>query len=859
MQDFEPYFCTFEDCKAPFDIPNSFDDLLDHLQTHLPVRHHVDEPGGEHKEFVEMEFEHHLKSHGKVSDGIMAAMKEATRRKGAFLFDSCPFCGGYPDVLEKRFPDPDILDAQRELRKHIKQHMQEIALFLPPYRSDIFDDDDTLNDSDVTHRRSNNDNVSLNPEDIVTLCDRKDCDCKDLSTDEPQIEIENASDSRWMCCLCGNDFGGVQKSILNPSCTHPDGHQKCQSCHTYKVDLSHEGDWSQLLGDSSFYNRSDATDEELFKDERLHSFILKFAFGAPSNASERLAIVRDLVVKNLDSDVRNEAKKESLPLDATSHGTSIIGHLLMLHDNANHQEVPPGPPALWSAAENGQLDAIRQLFANGSDVAAGDIPMDLSKNEGSVGKETYLDSQLALAAMQNLDENFNLKNFDLHQLNEGDRTEPLFHEAVFQHTHVWIEWKVRNFRPSSRRHARVMELIRKLSRLNETGEAERFRIPPCLGYVRHLNEEKKEFYGIVFRKPSPKFVSLRHLLADGSIHMPMPSLSNRIHLMRLLYVAMHRYHATGGLYRGICSDNILLFNAPGTTDVSFNYPYFSCTEIPGSLVGDDMTERGEVDPWIVVYRHPDILTLPMSLDDSGDSPRYETHHELYSLGLVLLEIALWKPINDIMGIDMGRARLHELLKVRERLLTTDGTLVFHSVQASVGTILEGIIKACIEGVPSPHFIAQLEHIDESADDDIPVDHEEADKKGSGEGRETDEGDSGDWHSDGSELARDISQDIQNVQNPRQMQEYEQGHDGGISQRCYSCGMLGKQADNDANTATDFGQVTFQTTARFMKTLTSHAAPIPDSQIPKASSGSLLWSFLRTLAHCLKRLLHSEML
>src|SRR2546421_8332751 len=117
MQDFEPYFCTFDQCKAPFDISNSFDGLLDHLQSHLPVRHHVDDPNGKHREYVEEEFEDHINSHGNVSDEVMATLKEVSRKKGAFLFESCPFCGGYPDDLEKRFPNRDTLDAQKELRK----------------------------------------------------------------------------------------------------------------------------------------------------------------------------------------------------------------------------------------------------------------------------------------------------------------------------------------------------------------------------------------------------------------------------------------------------------------------------------------------------------------------------------------------------------------------------------------------------------------------------------------------------------------------------------------------------------------------------------------------------------------------
>lgn len=184
MLDFEPYFCTFEGCAAPFDVPNSFDGLLDHMQSHLPLRHHIDAPDGEHKEYAETEFEDHFTSQGAISDEIMATLKHTSRRRGAFLFQECSFCGGYPDVLEARFPDPHTVDAQNELRKHIKQHMQEIALFLPPYRSDIFEHDDDVKGSDATHRQSAYGDVSGNPDEFLIVCDREDCDCKTNGDDD---------------------------------------------------------------------------------------------------------------------------------------------------------------------------------------------------------------------------------------------------------------------------------------------------------------------------------------------------------------------------------------------------------------------------------------------------------------------------------------------------------------------------------------------------------------------------------------------------------------------------------------------------------------------------------------------------
>jgi hypothetical protein len=97
IEDLEPYFCLSSECTTPFDVLNSFNGLLAHMQTHLPLLHHVDAPDGTHKAYIEVEFEDDLRSRGEVSEKYLAMMKEATRRRGAVLFQECAFCGRYPE------------------------------------------------------------------------------------------------------------------------------------------------------------------------------------------------------------------------------------------------------------------------------------------------------------------------------------------------------------------------------------------------------------------------------------------------------------------------------------------------------------------------------------------------------------------------------------------------------------------------------------------------------------------------------------------------------------------------------------------------------------------------------------------
>ncbi|KAL0936357.1 C2H2 type zinc finger domain protein [Colletotrichum truncatum] len=177
MQDFEPYFCILEECKAPFDVPNTFDGLLRHLQDHVEERFHVDLSNGEHKIFDEMEFEEYCTQQGNIFARNRSILKIAARRKGAFILEKCPFCGGYPDVLEKRYPDSNDPEAQIELRHHIKQHMQDIALFLPPYREDVLSKDDDLPVSVLSGERTSTSSFS-ELEHFVKVCERESCDCK---------------------------------------------------------------------------------------------------------------------------------------------------------------------------------------------------------------------------------------------------------------------------------------------------------------------------------------------------------------------------------------------------------------------------------------------------------------------------------------------------------------------------------------------------------------------------------------------------------------------------------------------------------------------------------------------------------
>ncbi|KAL8387701.1 hypothetical protein RB595_009726 [Gaeumannomyces hyphopodioides] len=196
MEDFEPYFCTEEACQRPFSFPNTFDGLMAHLQTHVPVRYHLDTPSGKH-----MEADHEDELEGQIPSvhtdqpllgDSLSALKNSTRRRGVFIFRTCPFCGGYPEVLEKGFGDPSNPESQEELRYHIKEHMQQIMLFLPPDREDLTGGGDNVEASTSTERESVRETNRGEAEDIPMLCSREECDCQEpAQASLPDLEADH--------------------------------------------------------------------------------------------------------------------------------------------------------------------------------------------------------------------------------------------------------------------------------------------------------------------------------------------------------------------------------------------------------------------------------------------------------------------------------------------------------------------------------------------------------------------------------------------------------------------------------------------------------------------------------------------
>ncbi|KAH0565066.1 hypothetical protein GP486_001548 [Trichoglossum hirsutum] len=160
-------------------------------------------------------------------------------------------------------------------------------------------------------------------------------------------------------------------------------------------------------------------------------------------------------------------------------------------------------------------------------------------------------------------------------------------------------------------------------------------ILPLVGF--RDNSSRNEFQ-LVFGIPSAvgSLQTLESLYASAE---PKPSLNTRINLCCWLAEAVLQTHKLGLVHKNIRPENVLLSSI--SYDINRNEPFLP-TFLSGwhyarsvdskvtSLVGEDTWQRA-------IYQHPE--RLGKHVDDE-----YCMGHDIYSLGVCMLEILLWDPL-----------------------------------------------------------------------------------------------------------------------------------------------------------------------------------------------------------------------
>lgn len=260
---------------------------------------------------------------------------------------------------------------------------------------------------------------------------------------------------------------------------------------------------------------------------------------------------------------------------------------------------------------------------------------------------------------------------------------------------VWIEWKAYNtiydrhleqHMPLPKSLKRVKELVTLL----QSDKPKQFCAPRCLGFFNDRDDAKDSKhdarFGLVFEKPmsSTSPVSLRQMIFKA----PKASLTDRVALAHKICSCVLYLHAVNWLHKGLRSDGVMFFSDSDTSSITD--PYITGYEYSRPDKDGETT--------VTATEHPDYLMLYVHPNYQGYEAKgtYRKTFDIYSLGIILLEIAYWKRIEHILDIDTHTAQPAQLKAVRERLLQP-GSGYLAVVKEDLGDRYYTAVKSCIEG------------------------------------------------------------------------------------------------------------------------------------------------------------------
>ncbi|KAK0304463.1 hypothetical protein LTR82_017176 [Friedmanniomyces endolithicus] len=263
--------------------------------------------------------------------------------------------------------------------------------------------------------------------------------------------------------------------------------------------------------------------------------------------------------------------------------------------------------------------------------------------------------------------------------------------ATYQGRDVWVEWKHVPYSggwAGSRKYTEHRNGL--LAGLLRHEKPVGFRALPCLGYIKSRDGDDGIRFGIVFEKPAGEGAgSEPSALRDLYEQRSKPSLSARIMMCAVLARCVHSFHAVNWLHKGLQSNNLIFF-ASAVHGQDLSRPFVSGFETSRPDTADEMTEKPTPDPFADIYRHP--------YAQSGQTDgKYRKSYDIYSLGIVLTEIAFWKRIENIVGIeDLAKVKPPALGEVQSWLLgkPSSQSAALPPISQGEGSCLQRLAPEC---------------------------------------------------------------------------------------------------------------------------------------------------------------------
>lgn len=243
------------------------------------------------------------------------------------------------------------------------------------------------------------------------------------------------------------------------------------------------------------------------------------------------------------------------------------------------------------------------------------------------------------------------------------------------------------------------ERIAALAKLLAQKKPKGLRVLDCIGYIL----PNQEGYSLVFRFPDDGANSVPETLLGylrKAIPKPQksvlrgvpekPALEERYSLALTLAQSVFELHSIGWLHKALNSNNILFFSEPSNFGrPKLSKPYlvdfrFSRPNGPSLFTDGPVKDRGFVE-----YVHPDYFEERKIQNDREKEARFRQLYDYYSLGVILLEIGYWSPIENILS----QHRTEYPSALTEILLTK----YIPRLGAVMGRLYMQVTRACVDG------------------------------------------------------------------------------------------------------------------------------------------------------------------
>jgi hypothetical protein len=208
-----------------------------------------------------------------------------------------------------------------------------------------------------------------------------------------------------------------------------------------------------------------------------------------------------------------------------------------------------------------------------------------------------------------------------------------------------------------------------------------------LPFKYYVHQPKEERYAFVFGYPlyaQQKQPQSLHELIKSSSQEKRFSLGTRFQVAKAIAQSIGGFHADGWVHKSVCSQSVVFFKDRTKESLMLETPYLVDFGYSRPEEGRTYARYHQTTNSSTLYLHPDRPRMT-----------FTKLHDVYALGVVLLEIATWKVARDhfesaIGDLDGGTARINK--EVREKFIST----ARRSIPYHMGVAYMEAVVACLD-------------------------------------------------------------------------------------------------------------------------------------------------------------------